>query len=58
MELTGQSIIGYKRGTGGTAGVSGDTDTIYAVHTCAARFANCYDQPARLLELHGRHGLC
>jgi hypothetical protein len=43
---------------GGTAGVSGDTDTIYAVHTCAARFANCNDQPARLLDLHGWHSLC
>jgi hypothetical protein len=43
---------------GGTASVSGDTDTIYAVHTRAARFTNCNDQPARLLDLHGWHSLC
>jgi hypothetical protein len=38
--------------------VSGHTDTIYAVHTCAARFANCNDYAARLLKLHWWHGLC
>jgi hypothetical protein len=37
--------------------VSGDTDTIDAVHTCAARFANWNDDAGRLLNLHRWHGL-
>ena len=53
-------LASYSAGApaGGTAGGSSHADTIHAVHTSAANFADFNDHFVRLMEEYGWQSLC
>jgi hypothetical protein len=53
-------LASYSAGApaGGTAGRSSHADTIHAVHSCAAYFADFNDHFVRLMEGYGWQSLC